>query len=138
MKRLFNTAPNPDLLNLWLFIFRIAIGVLMLIHGWPKFQTLMLGNIQFADPIGLGPGLTLGLVVFAEVLCSILIIIGFATRLAAIVLIINMAVAFFVVHGSDPLPKKELALLYLLIYITLLVTGSGKYGVDSQLSKKRR
>ena len=48
-----------------------------------------------------------------------------------------MAVAAFMVHANDPLAKKELALLYLLIYVTLLVAGAGKYAVDSVFGKKR-
>lgn len=137
MKRLFNPGFNGGALNAWLLALRLIIGILMLTHGWPKFQTLIVGNIQFPDPIGIGAIASLALVVFAEVLCSILLMIGFATRIASIVLIINMLVAVFLVHGADPLAKKELAILYLLIYVTLLVTGSGKYGVDAAIGKKR-
>jgi putative oxidoreductase len=47
-----------------------------------------------------------------------------------------MFVAAFIAHGPDPFGKKELALLYLVIYILLLVAGSGKYSVDYYLSRK--
>ena len=137
MKRLFNTGFNGGALNFWLLLLRIITGILMLTHGWPKFQSLMAGSIQFPDPIGIGSTASLVLVVIAEVLCSILLIIGFATRIASFILVINMAVAIFIVHGADPLAKKELALLYLLIYLTLLVAGSGKYAVDAAIGKKR-
>jgi putative oxidoreductase len=94
------------------------------------------GEIRFADPFGLGVTLSLFLVVFAEFFCSILIGFGIGTRLATLPLIITMFVAAFIAHGPDPFGKKELALLYLVIYIFLLVAGSGKYSVDYYLSRK--
>lgn len=39
------------------------------VHGLPKMQKLLAGNLEFADPIGLGPGLSLGLAVFGELVC---------------------------------------------------------------------
>jgi hypothetical protein len=41
-----------------------------------------------------------------------------------------MLVAVFLVHAADPLSVKEPALKYLLIYVVLLVAGSGKYSID--------
>jgi len=79
----------------------------------------------------MSPALSLGLAVFAEVICSILILIGFKTRLATLPLIITMLVAVLVVHFSDPFAIMEKALLYLLLYIILLFGGSGKYSVDA-------
>ena len=108
----------------------------MLSHGWPKLMKLAAGNYQFADPIGIGPGLSLGLAVFAEAVCSFLIIIGFGTRLATIPLIITMMVATFIAHASDPFAKKELAVVYLLVYITLAIIGAGSFSVDALFGKK--
>jgi putative oxidoreductase len=68
--------------------------------------------------------------VFAEFFCSILLILGLFTRLAAIPLVIGMAVAAFVVHGADPFAAKELSLLYLFIYVALIFTGPGRHSVD--------
>ena len=111
----------------------------MLTHGVPKLITLF-GNeeIAFADPFGLGPGITLALAVFAEFLCSILILVGLATRLAVIPLIITMATAFFFIHASDPFQNKELSIFYMLIYVVLLITGAGKYALDFYWLKKEK
>jgi len=108
----------------------------MITHGWPKLSKLLAGGeIQFGDPIGLGPVLSLILVVFAEFFCSILIGIGLGTHLATIPLIFTMFVAAFVAHADDPFRQKEMALLYILIYLTLLVVGSRKYSIDYLLRK---
>jgi putative oxidoreductase len=47
-----------------------------------------------------------------------------------------MLIAAFVVHSDDPFGKKEMAILYILPYITLLILGSGKYSIDYLLSQR--
>jgi len=138
MKRFFQTKTNEDLLNLTVLVERLTVAVLMITHGLPKLNKLLAGGeIQFADPLGFGPVLSLVLVVFAEFFCSVLIGIGLGTRLASIPLIITMLVAAFITHGADPIGKKELALLYLVIYLFLLVTGSRKFSVDFLITRKK-
>ena len=117
--------------NVVLLIARLAVAGLMLTHGWPKLQMLLDGgDIKFADPFGMGATVSLVLVIFAEVVCSVLIGIGFKTRLAAIPLIIDMATAGFIHHASDPIGTKEKAFLFLIIYLFLLLKGSGKISID--------
>ena len=130
MKKLFSTTVNIDAINFWLLVTRVAVGVLMLTHGLPKLDKLMTGNIQFADPFGIGPGPSLALTVFAEAFCSFLLILGLASRFVTIPLIITMLVAIFYAHGADPFGKKELAVIYLLLYFGFLVLGPGKYSID--------
>lgn len=137
MKKLFHTELKPEFLHLALLLLRITVAAFMLTHGLPKLTKLLAGGeIKFADPLGFGPELSLFLAVFAEFVCSILVGIGLATRLAAIPLMVTMAVAAFISHGADPFGRKELALIYLLIYIFLFLAGSGKYSVDHIISKR--
>lgn len=138
MKKIFDTGINVNGLHFWLLLLRIAVAAFMLTHGYPKFTNLVEGNIQFGDPIGLGVTTSLVLVVFAEFFCSILVMLGLATRLAVIPLIINMSVAAFVAHAGDPFAKKEMSLMYLLIYITLLFTGPGRFSVDAMIGGNKR
>ncbi|MBE9518919.1 MAG: DoxX family membrane protein [Bacteroidetes bacterium] len=68
MKSLFQTGTREEYLNILVLILRISIAAFMLTHGWPKLGKLLAGGeIQFGDPIGLGPGFSLILAVFAEV-----------------------------------------------------------------------
>jgi putative oxidoreductase len=55
------------------------------------------------------------------------------TRLAAIPLLITMLVAVLIVHSADAFGNKELALLYAVIYLTLIFTGGGKFSADKLL-----
>lgn len=138
MKKLVNTNYTPGSSDLGLLIARIGIASLMLTHGLPKMAMLFSGDpIMFPPVLGLSPELSLGLVVFAEVICSILILLGFVTRLAVVPLAITMLVAAFYIHAADPFAKQEPALYYLLVYIVLFFTGSGKYSFDYLLQKKQ-
>jgi putative oxidoreductase len=117
-------------------ILRLGFGGMMLTHGWPKLEKLLAGGeIKFSDPFGIGPGVTLALVVFAEFICAILLIIGYKTRLAAIPLIITMAVAGFYIHAEDAFSSKEKAFLYLAGFIVIALIGPGKYSLDYKTSK---
>lgn len=129
-----NKLYNPDLAAL---ILRIAFGGLMLLnHGWPKFNKIIDGNLGFADPLGLGPELSLYLIVFAELICGGLILVGMFTRWATIPLIIGMGVAFFVQHGGEPIADREAPLVFLLGYLAILLLGPGKYSFDRAFRKK--
>ena len=136
MNKLFNTTPSAPAVHLGLLVLRITLGALVLTHGYPKFTKLLAGDMAFPDPIGLGAGTSLVLVVLAEFLCALLVLIGLGTRLAAIPLIINFTVIFFVVHAQDPFGDKELPLVFLLLSIVLLFMGSGRYSVDAVLDKR--
>ena len=136
MKKLLSldqTIANRDIAILLL---RVTIGALMLSHGIPKLMSLFSGNIQFPAIFGLTAELSLSLAVFAEVICSFLLILGIGTRLATIPLIITMVVAVFYIHADDPFAKQEPGILYLLPYVILFITGSGKYSIDYLLQRK--
>lgn len=138
MRRAFSTLVTHGATNAWLLISRVAVGSFMLTHGIPKLELLMAGNVQFADPLRLGPPVSMTLTVFAEALCSALLILGLATRFAVIPLIINMCVAAFVALGAQPFAKKELALLYLVFFAGFFILGGGKYSLDYLISGKGR
>lgn len=117
--------------DIWLLLMRVGAGAALLTHGYPKFLKLMNGNFQFGDPIGLGVHASLVLAVIAEFLCSILVILGLFTRVAVIPQMLTMLVIIFIVHGADPFNKKELPLLFFLIFGALLIFGPGRYSIDA-------
>lgn len=109
---------------------------MMATHGWAKLSDFSTKLQTFSDPIGLGPAVSLQLVIFAEFLCAIFLAIGFLTRLSLIPLIIVMLVAAFVAHGEDPFSAQEKSLLFLTIFISLFLLGPGKWSVDGYITKK--
>jgi len=134
----YSTILNLRNTDIGILLLRLGVGGLMLTHGIPKlFRLFGSDPIQFADPIGIGVEASLALTVFAEVICSVLIIVGLATKLATIPLLVTMFVAFFIIHADDPFQRKELALFFLIVYVVLLFTGSGKYSLDHYFLKRK-
>ncbi|SDH01440.1 DoxX family protein [Winogradskyella thalassocola] len=126
--------------DLGLLLLRLFLGLGMCFgHGLGKWNMLFSGgDIQFADPFGLGAFTSLVMAVFAEVVCSVLIALGILTRWALVPLIITMLVAVFIVHISDGFSGMEKAMLYGMGYITLLFTGPGKFSIDAFLKSKNK
>jgi putative oxidoreductase len=116
-----------------LLFFRVALGAMMLIHGWPKLANFSERAAEFSDPLGVGNTTSLALAVFGEVFCSVLLILGAGTRLAAIPFSITMAVAAFIVHAGDEWSTREKAVFYLVGGLVLLLTGAGRFSVDGLL-----
>ena len=130
----FNRNYTNTQVDVVLLMLRIGVGSMMLVHGLPKLEMLMAGGeVQFPGVMGMNPTLSLTLAVFAEFFCSILLILGLATRFATIPLIITMLIAVFVIHANDPFANQELGLHYLLTYLALLILGAGKFSVDAFL-----
>ncbi len=115
--------------DLGLAFLRISLSLMMLTHGFPKFQQLISGDIAFANPIGIGEAPSLFLTVIAEFVCPILIIIGYKVRWATIPIIITMLVAVFMIHLNDPIDVKEKGIMYLIGYVTIALLGPGKYSI---------
>lgn len=137
MKQLFSVNSNSNLTDIALLVARVSVAVLMLLHGLPKLGMLFSGEpVQFPGVMGMSSEVSLFMAVFAEVLCSVLLLVGFGTRLATIPLIVTMLVAVLMIHAKDPFGAKELGVHYLATYIMLLVAGSGKYSFDYLLQKK--
>ena len=122
----------PQSVNLALLFLRCAVGISMLtLHGWDKLTGYGTVVEHFPD-IGVGRHLSLMMALFAEVVCSGLLVVGALSRFAAAVLMINMSVALLMVHHGDLSHSGggEPAALYLFAYITILLAGAGRYSAD--------
>ena len=147
MKRwFFSNATVDPVVSVGLLILRVSIGAMMIgLHGWEKYQSFADKKDSFKVPdisiLSSWMTSTTSLVctIFAEVVCSALLILGIATRPAAAILAFTMGIAAFVVHAPDAMLIKEKALLYLTAYVVLLLTGAGAYSFDARFSivKKR-
>jgi putative oxidoreductase len=141
--------------SIGLLILRVGAGGYLVTHGYGKVQMLLAGEAdKFGDPIGLGSNMSLFLVVLAEFVGALLVIVGLATRLAAVPAVIAMAVAAFVAHANDPWTmqaaaqlfqsgqaktwsSKEPALLFLTAFLTLVFTGPGRVSLDHLILRRR-
>lgn len=137
--RLFSSGTSVSNVDFTSLILRVAAGSFMIYgHGASKFSKFFSDEaIEFIDPFGISATATLGLVIFAEVICSVLVIFGLMTRWALIPLMLTMLYAVFVAHGDDPFRQKEMGLLYFFIFVALMLLGPGKYSLDRMLRRRR-
>lgn len=135
MRKLFSTGYTNGAVSFSMLVLRVVFGGLILMHGWPKLINFTAKMNSFPDPLGVGHKISLGMTVFAEVFCAVLLILGLLSRLATIPLIICMSVIIFMIGRYKPIDEKELAILFLGAFITLLFTGPGKFSLDGALGK---
>jgi len=112
-------------------------GVLMaMLHGWSKLPPSgkMITNVaNMGFPV---PSVFAWSAALSEFLGGILVALGLFTRPSAFFLGCTMAVAGFIAHGKDPLQRKELALVYLAIWVALALTGAGRFSIDALIRRK--
>ena len=135
MKRLFSTRINNGSFSAGMLILRLGLGILMIHHGYDKLMHFNEQKGAFMNFLHLGSTITLSLVIFAEFFCSAFILLGLFTRLACIVLLINMFVIIFMVWNMEFFGKAETSTLYFAGYLTLLFCGPGRASIDTLISK---
>ncbi len=135
MRKLFSTRYNAGAFNTALLLLRLGFGILLAHHGYQKFSNFHQTEGFMINFLGIGKAATTSLVIFAELFCSILVILGLFTRLACIPIIILFCVIIFKVTGADYFGKSELPTAYIIPFIALLFTGAGKFSVDHMISK---
>jgi putative oxidoreductase len=146
MRKLFSIASNIHLNSLALLFLRLTIGVAMGFYGYHKlthFQEMMLEDFWVKDVnfMGWGGPVSLALTVFAEFFCSIFLILGLATRLSLIPLLIctgyiaGVLDHFELVSAGEHGYSVNHAFFYFMIYLVLLLTGPGRWSVDKLISK---
>ena len=132
-KKAFSPGNDSAATNLALFVMRLWLGPTMFFnHGLDKLTHFKDIAAGFPDPLGIGQPVSLALVMFAEVVGSLLLIMGLLTRFAALMLVIDLFVAFLMVHQSALSGKNsgELAFIYLSGFVLLLITGGGMISLD--------
>ncbi len=148
MKKIFSLTTQPISLDLGLLLIRVIIGVLMAFYGYHKlmnFEAMAASefwakNVSF---LGFTGKIPLALTIFAEFFCSLLLLIGFLTRLSLIPLLICMGYIFAItaqmniINTSDNGTEVNNGFVYFVIYLGLLFTGPGKLSVDYLISKNR-
>jgi putative oxidoreductase len=138
-KKIFVPSNDSDLTNMALLVARLWFGLTMLFnHGFDKLAHFndIVGSFQ--DPLGFGREASLIMVILAEVVGALLLTVGLVTRLAAAVLVIDMFVAFLMVHKTALTGQGsgELAFLYLAGFVVLVIAGGGLFSLDTLAFKK--
>jgi putative oxidoreductase len=135
MKRIINLKFIPVNTDLALLVLRVWMGIgLFVNHGIEKFTNFDQMQQHFPNPVGIGPTASLIFALVSDAICSILIMLGVATRLAALIVVINLFAAFGLLFKfSFSKPSGEMAYVYLGAFIVVLLAGAGKYSIDNRL-----
>ncbi|MGJ7489873.1 DoxX family protein [Variovorax sp. ZT4R33] len=122
-------------------VLRLALGILILLHGVAKLSSGVSGVGGMLASHGL-PSALAYLVYIGEIVAPVLLIIGLYTRPAAWIIAINMVVAIWLVHTKDLLTlgknggwALELQGMFLFAAIAVALLGAGRLSVGGSSGK---
>lgn len=141
MKKFFSTSYSGSAFNVAVLALRLVFGlILCFYYGLDKLKNF--GHLQyvFPDPFHISHRISLALVIFAELICSLLLVLGLFTRFAALVACFSMCVAEFWAHKGHVAIMQggiihEQAWLYLTVFFAILLVGPGRISVDSAMGR---
>jgi putative oxidoreductase len=120
-------------------LFRIVVGLLFVCHGAAKLFGVLGGADGSGGTVDTGtwPSWYAGVI---ELVGGSLVLLGLATRIAALICSGSMAYAYFKMHQPNALwPMEnggEPAAMYCWAFLLLVFTGSGALGLDRLLAKR--
>jgi putative oxidoreductase len=130
--------------DIGLLVLRLGFATLLFgYHGWGRlvriYNHFVLGEpwgfVGFVESIGLPFPLFFALASsFAEAICSVLVGLGIATRVAAFFIVCNLLVALYTEASTGQ--SFDLPGLYLTVAVSLLIMGGGKLTVMRLFGRK--
>lgn len=137
LKRLFTVEP---ILENWLVMLRIIVGILIAAYGLEAFEAekmksnvAWLTDIHFPTPVFMA---YLGKI--SELLGGFLLAAGLFTRLVSIPLIIDMSVVIIFMGNWNIFGDAQLPFLFLLFFLTFIIYGGGKWSLDNLLFNRKK
>lgn len=135
IKNALRSTPTNASTSFGLLILRVCAGLsLFLKHGLEKLTGYSHMVQHFPNPIHIGAHASLAYALLSDGICSLLVVLGLATRPAAFIILINLLTAFFLVHHAAFFTDShvELVFVYIAVYAALLFTGPGRFSVDAR------
>lgn len=140
MQTLLNPAKKyPILDDIVLLLARTALGVILIAHGWQKFNEWTLAGTAsaFGDMGVPAPGVTSAIAASAELIGGVMVLIGLLTPLVAVLNILILLSAFFLVHVEAGVfvdnGGYELVLGLAAGLLLIAARGAGKFSIDALL-----
>jgi|SRR5579864_607422 len=118
-----------------LLAIRVALGAIMMAHGYPKVFGGMHDEVQFVASLGM-PAWMAYLSAYTELFGGSLVFLGLFTRAASVPICINLGVAIWKVHLHHALFGNEgfeLALAVFVLAFALIFLGPGSIALDQIL-----
>ncbi|WP_150307508.1 DoxX family protein [Planctomonas psychrotolerans] len=145
MRTLLHPArTTPALHDITLLLARIAIGIILLAHGWQKYSEFTLDGTTaaFGD---MGVPVPAAAALFAtvvEILGGLALILGILTPVFAALNIVNLLGAFLIVHAGNGLfidnGGYELVLALIAGLVLIFALGAGRFSADRLITRRLR
>ena len=143
MRTLLHPAGRtPVLSDIALLVARVGLGIVLLAHGWQKFNTYTVsGTASSFEDMGIpAPAVAAVFATVVEIVGGVALIAGLLTPLFAALNVLNLLGAFVLVHAGNGVFVADngyelvLALIAGLAVVGLL--GAGKLSVDGVLGRR--
>lgn len=123
---------NPALGDAAKLVGRILLALMFVLAGWSKINGYA-GTQGYMASAGV-PGILLPVVIIVELIGGLMIVVGFKTRLVALVLFAFTIVASVLFHMNWAQPMQQLLFMKNLAvaggFLVLFAAGAGAYSVD--------
>jgi putative oxidoreductase len=131
----------PHSVDFTLLVLRVWMGMsLFLKHGLGKLLGYSQMVASFPDPLHIGTHASLAISLLSDGICSILVILGLATRWSALLIFVNVFAAWAtVVHFQffgRAATAGELVFLYLGGFLSIFLAGPGRFSLDSLIRSR--
>ena len=138
MKQLLEILRDYRFIDRAILFLRLFVGVLIALHIIDKLQTYNFVLTGYPALLFDSSWATFVIFTFLESLFALMIILGYGTRFASFIMALGMFVEIFIIYPSLGWLGVERQILYIGIYITLVIAGSGRYGLETRLERKRK
>ena len=135
---------TPALGDAALLLARVAIGVILLAHGWQKFNEYTLGGTTaaFTDMGVPAPAAAATFAAVVEVAGGLALIAGLLTPLFAALNVVNLLGALVIVHAGNGVFVEnggyELVLALIAGLLLVLALGAGRFSADEAITRRLR
>lgn len=138
VKQLLEILREYRFIDRAILFLRLFVGVLISLHIIDKLQTYNFVLTGYPALLFESSWATFVIFTFLEAMFAVMLILGYATRFAAFIMALGMFVEIFIVYTSLGWLGVERQILYIGIYVTLLLSGGGRYALESHFDRKRK
>lgn len=138
MRQLLEILRQYRFIDRAILFLRLFVGTLIALHIIDKLQTYNFVLTGYPALLFESSWATFVIFTLLEAIFAVMIILGFGTRFAAFIMALGMFVEIFIVYPSLGWLGVERQILYIGIYVTLIVSGSGRYGLETRLNRRHK
>lgn len=121
-----------------LLLSRILLALVLITHGWTKFNDLAATAQGFASmgvPLATASAVATAAI---ELIGGVLILLGIGTRIVSGIVVLLMIGAYAFAHLGAPVAEFQAAALVASAALALLAAGPGRIAIDALLGRPSR